>query len=170
MNKKPLIRTEGDEEDHKVVFEVVRSAFGEDTEAELVDLVRSRNEALISLVAGIDGSIVGHVLLSPIEMVPTFKGRLGGVAPLSVLPSFQNQGIGGLLMKAVISQSLSLGLDALFLLGNPAYYSRFGFATSHIQNEYGATGAFMHMELKKGCLEGATGLAKYVSAFAEVGA
>ncbi len=169
MDTKPLIRTEGDG-DHKVVFEVVRSAFGEDTEAELVDLIRSRDEALVSLVAESDGLIAGHVLISPIEMIPTFKGRLGGVAPLSVLPSLQNQGIGKLLMKAVISQSLSLGLDALFLLGNPAYYSRFGFVTSHIQNEYGATGAFMHMELRKGCLEGTTGLAKYVSAFAEVGA
>ena len=169
MSKRPLIRSEADE-DHRTIFDVVGSAFGDPTEAKLVELIRSRNEAIISLVAEIDGSIVGHVLVSPIEIVPKFNGRLGGVAPLSVLPSFQKQGIGTLLMKAMMSQSPSMGLNALFLLGDPAYYSRFGFITSHLQNEYGETEAFMHLEIQKGCLGDTIGLAKYVSAFSEVGA
>ena len=169
MDKRPLICIETDG-DNDAVFNVVRSAFDRETEARLVDLIRSRNEALISLVAEIDGSVVGHVLLSPIGMIPGYRGRLGGVAPLSVLPAFQKQGIGALLMNALISQSLSLGLDALFLLGDPAYYHRFGFATSHIRNEYGETSAFMHMELQKGCLKDTKGLARYVSAFSDVGA
>ncbi len=166
---KQLIRTEI-AEDQKAIFDVVTSAFGSAAEATLVDLIRSRDEVLLSLVAEIDGAVVGHVCMSPIEMAPTFKGRLGGIAPLSVRPSFQKQGIGGGLMKALISRSKSLGLGALFLLGDPAYYSRFGFITSHIQNEYGATDAFMHMELRKGCLQDTKGLATYVSAFSEVGA
>ncbi len=163
MNR--LIRDE-ESGDTESISRVVRAAFGDrDGEPELVRLLRERREVLISLVA-IEGSdLVGHVMISMIELETAARLRFGGLAPLSVTPSMQSVGIGSLLMSTVIARSRDLGLDALFLLGNPAYYSRFGFGSSHIGNEYGATDAFMHLELSPGCLSGLAGTARYASAF-----
>lgn len=55
-----------------------------------------------------------------------------------------------------------------FLLGHTSYYPQFGFAPTHIGNEYGATDGFMALELKPGCLEGVRATVKYVGEFAEV--
>ena len=167
--------------DFITVERIVSAAFGDSVEeSSIVRLVRERDEALISLVA-IDGSeLVGHIIVSPITLIPSTLApftlgpstplSLGGVAPLSVTPNRQTKGIGSKLMFAMIQEAKNIGLDALFLLGSPGYYSRFGFAQSHIDNEYGATDAFMHLELTPKSLEKIQGKAFYVSAFEESGA
>jgi len=153
------------------IGDVVRDAFeGRKEEPRLVELIRDRKESLLSLVALESNRIVGHVMVSPIEVTSSASLTYGGIAPLSVASDRQRTGIGGALMEAVIARSPGIGLDALFLLGSPSYYPRFGFTASHIGNEYGATEAFMHLEVTVGCLRGQKGLAKYVSAFREVGA
>lgn len=156
--------------DGAAIFEVVGAAFGSTREARLVDLIREREQSLISLVAVCAQGITGHVLVSPITLTGASGMACGAVAPLSVRPDAQRQGIGSLLMRAAITRSKIIGLSALFLLGNPAYYSRFGFTRSHIGNEYGAKDAFMHLELEARALVGVPGTAHYVAAFAEVGA
>ena len=157
-------------EDRAKINDVVTAAFGRADEAQLVDLIRQRDQALVSLVAEFEGDVIGHVMISPITLSSRSAGAYGGLAPVSVLPSTQNQGVGSALMRGAIARAKDLGLRALFLLGHPNYYPRFGFEPSHIDNEYGATDAFMHLELVPGALDGVTGLAKYVDAFAEVGA
>ena len=165
-----LIRDETPD-DIDSIDNVVRDAFdNNEEEPQLVRLIRERRQSLISMVAVDGADIVGHVMVSPIELSTTSSYEFGGVAPLSVSPQRQRSGIGGLLMKAMIEESANINLAALFLLGNPAYYQRFGFVASHIGNEYGATDAFMHLELLTECLAGQSGTAKYVKAFQDAGA
>ncbi len=154
------------ESDIPAIAGIVRRAFENEGEVRLVDLIRQRSEALLSLVYEQDGAIVGHVLVSPIT-IDGVAGSFGGLAPLSVEPRFQGAGIGGELMRAAEAAMREQGCDALFLLRHPGYYPRFGYQASHIGNEYGATDAFMHLELTPGCLAGKTGTARYVSAFAD---
>jgi len=165
-----IIRRE-EARDAQPIAQVVREAFsGNDAEPRLVELIRQRGEALVSMVAVDGDELVGHVLVSPIRLSCGPHGSYGGVAPLSVAATRQQQGIGGDLMRAAISASAQQGLSALFLLGSPDYYRRFGFVRSQIGNEYGATDSFMHLELAPGCLDGVGGLASYVSAFNDAGA
>lgn len=156
-------------EDIDAIHAVVAAAFPTDSEAKLVDQIRVDGDVLISLVATVDNTVVGHVLVSPILINTQPPGRFAGLAPLSVQPDYQSQGIGGKLMQAAIANARELGIDALFLLGNPAYYARFGFTKSHVGNEYGATDAFMQLELSDGALVGVKGVAQYVDAFRDNG-
>jgi putative acetyltransferase len=152
------------------VHELVKCAFGGRTgEPELVDLIRARGNARLATVAVDGGDVVGYVLASPLELVP--KAPIGclGIAPLAVLPERQGSGIGSLLMRHIVGLARDGGVDALFLLGSPAYYPRFGFAPTHIGNEYGASDAFMALELSDGCLADVRATAKYVAEFSELG-
>ena len=157
------------------IHEVVRRAFGSETEADLVALLRQRGNSRFEAVAMVGEHVVGHIVASPIELVPAPGAVLPdlaalGIAPLSVVPELQGQGIGGLLMHHLIDAARHARIDALFLLGHPGYYPRFGFARSQVGNEYGATDAFMSLELTEKCLAGLQATALYVSAFGEVGA
>lgn len=161
----PQIRpaTPGDAAD---IHHIVTSAFGREDEARLVQLIVDRGQALISLVAVSGDEMVGHVLVSPIELAAGI--RCAGIAPLSVLPVHQGRGFGSALMNHAIVAAREAGFDALFLLGDPDYYHRFGFRAARVGNEYGATDAFMALELRHGCLQGVSGTARYVDAFSEV--
>ena len=99
----------------------ILSAFQNDGELALVRQLRADNDVVIELVAEEAGSIVGHVVVSHLSLNPNISLQCGGVAPLSVLPGHQSNGIGSRLMEAVIERSRSAELDALFLLGDPDY-------------------------------------------------
>ncbi|MDA1302173.1 MAG: N-acetyltransferase [Proteobacteria bacterium] len=152
--------------DAGAIHQIVTAAFAREDEARLVQLIVERGQVLISLVALSGDEAVGHVLVSPIEL--SERVRCAGIAPLSVLPVHQGMGFGSALMFEAIAVARGLNFDALFLLGNPDYYHRFGFTTAQVGNEYGATDAFMQLELRPGCLQGVSGTARYVSAFNEV--
>jgi putative acetyltransferase len=78
----------------------------------------------LSIVALLDGAIAGHVVCSR----GTLAGRPSvGLGPLGVLPGHQRSGVGSALMHAVLGAADALGEPAVFLLGAPAYYRRFGF-------------------------------------------
>lgn len=157
-------------EDVPSIHRVVAAAFGREAEADLVDLLRSRGEVELSLVATEDLSIVGHVLLSEVSLDPTPQPRVTvwGVAPVSVAPAAQGRGVGSRLITAAITEAREQGVDALVLLGEPEYYHRFGFETTHLGNEYGAREHFMALELKRACLEGIEATARYVGSFGEM--
>ena len=114
-------------------------------------------------------------MASPITLVhepgaqPTSELHSLAVAPLSVVPDRQAEGIGGSLMRHLIATARDERVDVLFLLGHPAYYPRFGFAPTHIGNEYGATDAFMSLELTAGSLEPVRAVARYVATFQDIG-
>jgi putative acetyltransferase len=152
------------ESDRDAVFAVHAAAFPSDAEARLVDELRKNGRAMLSLVAEQDGRIAGHVVFSPVT-----PGRGLGLAPLAVLPAFQRQGIGGALIRAGIAAASA---DYLVVLGDPAYYRRFGFRRAldiGLENEYGVRDEFMVLELRPGGLAGVRGLVKYAAEFAVFG-
>ncbi len=153
--------------DFEDIAQCVFSAFQNDGEVVLVRQLRVDNDVLIELVAEESASIVGHVVVSHLSLNPDRGLRCGGVAPLSVLPSQQSKGIGARLMEAVIEKSRSLGLDALFLLGDPAYYRRFGFQVTGVQSDYPAE-YFQAFELTHGCLRDLQTKAQYARAFSSL--
>jgi len=80
----------------------------------------------LSLVAELDGRVVGHVAVSPVTISDGSAGWFG-LGPISVAPALQRQGIGSALMREAIGRLRALGASGCFLVGNPAYYERFGF-------------------------------------------
>jgi len=162
--------------DGVAIFDVVKRAFSDrEAESRLVDLIRERGNARLATVAETaadkGGELVGYVLASPLRLdpEPTPGLKCYGIAPVAVVPERQRDGIGSQLMRHVIELARAEQVDALFLLGSPAYYPRFGFAATHIGNEYGATDAFMALELTAGCLDGVEAMARYVEEFADLG-
>ena len=113
------------------IFELTSAAFGQPGEAQLVARIRASTffEHELSIVAELDGRVLAHVMLSRIW----FRDRNGyllstlGLAPVSVLPEFQNQGLGSRLIEHALERAAVLGYSAVILLGHPDYYPRFGF-------------------------------------------
>jgi len=91
--------------------------------ARIADDLRRSGDAVISLVAERDTAIVGHVMFSRLE-API---RAVVLSPLGVHPDFQKAGIGSSLVRAGLDRALRDGWQAVFVLGSPAYYGRFGF-------------------------------------------
>lgn len=155
--------------DAGAVRAVVLAAFAPRTqEAALVDLLRARGKASVSLVA-VDGGVIGHVLFSPVALAGS--GLRGvGMAPVSVLPAQQARGIGSALIRRGLDVCRARGFDFAVVLGNPRYYARFGFDTASkrgLGNEYGMDEPFRVQALHARGLEGARGLVRYAPEFAE---
>jgi putative acetyltransferase len=167
------IRTERPD-DVRAIRDVNERAFGGPAEAILVDRLRAANKAIISLVASQRGDqVVGHILFSPVTVAhapESFRGA--GLAPVSVLPEYQNQGIGSRLVRDGLAACQATGFDIVVVLGHVGFYPRFGFAPAAghgLGNEYDASDAFMVLELRNGALNNISGLVKYAAEFAEAG-
>lgn len=165
----PLIREERSE-DEAAVAAIVERAFGRALEADLVASLRRDGAAALSLVAEQEGRVLGHVLFSPVIIEGGDEGfAAAALAPLAVLPAFQRLGIGSALVSAGLKRCREIGFSRVLVLGDPAYYQRFGFAPA------AAVGirfpgdvpeqAFMAMALEPGALEGCAGIARYAPAF-----
>lgn len=118
-------------EDRAVIHALTEAAFREaphssHTEQFIVDALRSRGELSLSLVAEKDGQVVGHIALSPVTISDGSTGWYG-LGPVSVLPGWQGQGIGAALMHAVLDALREQDAQGCVVLGEPAYYGRFGF-------------------------------------------
>jgi putative acetyltransferase len=102
---------------------------GRTEEAELVDALRDSGDLLVSLVATSAGEVVGHVAFSRLT-IDTADGLVGGVAlaPVAVHPDHQDRGIGSELIRAGIGILEERGEQVILVVGNPAYYTRFGFS------------------------------------------
>jgi putative acetyltransferase len=109
--------------DHTAIRDLVISAFGQTDEADLVEWLRADGDSVIELVAADDGGIVGHVMFS--KMTAPFRAL--GLAPVSVAPGRQRAGIGSRLIRAGLERAREQGWQGVFVVGDPAYYSRFGF-------------------------------------------
>jgi HAD superfamily hydrolase (TIGR01509 family) len=150
---------------------VEEAAFSRPAEAALVDLARERGMITLSLVAEQDGVVVGHILFTPVTVAPPQPGTNGmGIGPVAVLPQFQHAGIGSRLMRAGLDHVRHLGFAFTVLLGDPAYYSRFGFKPGRsfgLSGDYGDSDAFQALELYPAALAGVSGHVKYIPEFAE---
>jgi serpin B len=103
-------------------------AFGQTAEADLVDTLRREGAVAVSLVAEVDGAIVGHILFSPVEIRSArFVGSGVGLGPMSVLPSLQRRGIGSALVREALRRCRAAGRTVVVVLGHAEYYPRFGF-------------------------------------------
>jgi len=155
--------------DISAINQLNREAFGGEVEPKLVKLLRKRNELLVSLVAFDGDTVVGHTCASPVK-IDGEDCSVAGIGPLAVIESHRCRGIGAMLMEEIISKLRATGITAAVLLGNPSYYPRFGFISGtqfDLQNEYGASDAFMAIELKEDALNNISGMVQYVAAFAE---
>lgn len=158
--------------DRDAVHRVEREAFGQPNEADLARILHDTVTPVVSLVAEDAGSICGHVIVSPVTLsdAPTAP-PLGGLGPIGVLPDRQGQGIGGALVEAALASCRELGWEAVFLVGDPRYYVRFGlqfaapmgFRYGHEQFDP----VLQVVELRRGTLEGLSGLVQFHPAFAE---
>ncbi len=104
-------------------------------ERRIVDALRADGALSVSLVAERDGRVIGHVAFSPVSIGGEPSGSHGwygwyGLAPLAVLPGCQRQSIGAGLVRTGLDALRRLGARGCVLLGEPAYYTRFGFAPS----------------------------------------
>ena len=162
MNK--MIIRDAFPNDFDAIANCVSAAFDNEGEVVLVQQLRADNDVVIELVVEDAGSIVGHVVVSSLSLNPGLGLRCGGVAPLSVLPRYQSTGIGSQLMETVIDKSRDSGLDAIFLLGDPFYYQRFGFEITDITSDYPAE-FFQVFELTAQCLNNVSAKANYANAF-----
>lgn len=163
------IRPEKDADISAVHF-VNASAFETPTEANLVDALRARQAGILSLVAALEETVIGHIFFSPV----TIKGRHGefeaaGLAPMAVLPEYQNQGAGSMLVRTGLADLSRLGYKAVIVLGHPGYYPRFGFVPA---SRWGIRfpvevpdDAFMALELVPGALQGISGIACFQPEF-----
>jgi putative acetyltransferase len=131
---------------------VVAAAFGRPDEAVIVDRVRAAGEALAEFVAEIDGEIAGHVLFNRMRCEPPMLAA--GLGPLAVVPAFQGRGLGSALVRRGLDACRQLGARACVVLGAPAYYGRFGFASAGgaIESRYSHFPAFQALALEGGAL------------------
>jgi len=143
------------------------TSFPTDAEARLVDRLREAGNLSISLVAEVHGDAVGHVAFS---LVRVSSGRVGaGLAPVAVLPAHRRQGIAALLVRAGLAACRSADLRWAAVLGDPAYYSRFGFQPASdfgLSDEYGGGTAFQVIALVPGAVPSNDGLVRYAPEFA----
>jgi putative acetyltransferase len=125
-----IIRNEKDS-DAEAISEITKAAFetcpySHQTEQFIVIALRAAHALSVSLVAEIEGRVVGHVAFSPV----TISGRSCdwyGLGPVSVLPDRQKQGIGKALIHEGLSRLKTRGAKGCVLAGDPGYYERFGF-------------------------------------------
>ena len=96
------------------------------TEQFIVDTLRKAGQLTVSLVANVDGAVVGHVAISPVSISDGAAGWYG-LGPISVAPEYQRRGIGSRLMREALRALREHGASGCVLLGEPGYYSRFGF-------------------------------------------
>lgn len=111
-----------------VTIEAFRNAPHTDhTEQFIVRALRRADALTVSLVAEADGQLAGHVAVSPVS-IHDGTDRWFGLGPISVLPAHQGRGIGTRLMEAALQQLRSASANGCVVLGDPAYYGRFGFS------------------------------------------
>jgi putative acetyltransferase len=172
MNMQLIIRAE-QKGDQQEIAQILRQAFGSDDEVTLVDRLRESGIPLLSLVAETEGHLVGHILFSPVTLSGALTTiAIAGLAPMAVLPPWQNKGIGSKLVEAGLEECTKAGYDAVVVLGHSGFYPRFGFTPSvayNIQSEYDIPAeVFMIKPLKEKSLADCSGTIKYHQAFNEL--
>ena len=157
--------------DTAAIRRVLEAAFPTADEARLVERLRDGCHLAISLVAEEDGAIVGHIAFSPVQVDGASPAEGGiGLAPVAVLPDRQRQGLGGRLIREGLAACERAGYGFVVVLGEPAYYRRFGFDRADrrgLGNEYGVAEEFRVLELKEGSIPASGGVVRYGPEFAE---
>ena len=154
--------------DDLVAIRIVQEvSFGQRTEAQLVDDLRIAGDCVFSLVAVDDGIVAGHVLFS--RMTAPFPALALG--PVAVLPEYRRTGFASCLIRQGIARGEADGWRGIFVLGDPAFYRRFGFdvakARGFISPYAGAH--LMALPLGGNELPVSTGVIQHAPAFRKLG-
>jgi putative acetyltransferase len=156
--------------DVDAIYAIHAASFPGVDEARLVDLLREGGQLSVSLVAEVEGAVVGHVGFSPVTVA---SGAIGaGLAPLAVVESHRRRGVAAELVRAGLVACSTAGFGWVVVLGEPEYYGRFGFraaADFGLSDEYGGGAAFQALELAPGALPIGAGLVRYAPEFASLG-
>lgn len=161
--------------DYLLVEAVHRQAFGRDDEAQLVAQLRREDGFLpdLSLVAEVEGQLVGHILFTPIKVCGVQHTHQSlALAPVAVLPTWQNKGIGSCLIKAGLEAARLAGHLSVIVLGHETYYPKFGFQAAslwRIRAPFPVPDAnFMALALSAGGLDEVHGVVSYPDPFNKV--
>ena len=168
-------------EDYEFTESVVKLAFAnaeysDNKEHKLVSRIRKSNVFIpkLSLVATDKdtGKILGHILLSKIIISKDDQITESlALAPVSVLPEYQNKGVGLLLITEALKEAKELGYNSVVVLGHPEYYPKFGFKKASVWGIKAPFDvpdeAFMAIELRDNALDGVSGVVEYPSVFFE---
>jgi putative acetyltransferase len=130
MNPKIVIRNETDA-DIATITEVTIAAFetleiSNHTEQFIIEALRAAKALTLSLVAELDGRVIGHIAFSPV-IISDGTRNWYGLGPVSVLPEYQRKGIGKALIQEGLSRLKDLNAQGCCLVGHPDYYRKFGF-------------------------------------------
>jgi putative acetyltransferase len=133
MNPKIKIRNEIDD-DLNAITEVTVAAFrtleiSNHTEQFIIAALRAAKALTVSLVAEVDGQVIGHIAFSPVTISDGTRNWYG-LGPVSVLPAYQRQGIGKALIREGLSRLKQMKAQGCCLVGHPDYYRKFGFDTT----------------------------------------
>ena len=156
-------------EDAAAIHAVHAGSFPTPAEARLVDMLRASGRLRVSLVAEIDGTVVGHVAFSPVTT--PFDATGAGLGPIAVAGPHRRQGVAAELVRAGLTACREAGFDWVVVLGDPHYYGRFGFrpaAEFGLSDEYRGGPAFQAIELVRGALPVNAGLVRYAPEFASL--
>lgn len=163
--------------DYAEVFDINKTAFGQENEASLVNALRKNPAVFIpelSIVATENDAIIGHILFTRI-IIKSDNGDLHeslGLAPMAVKPGRQRNGIGGQLIKNGLEIAKELGFKSVIVLGHEQYYPKFGFEPANkwtIQAPFEVPPtAFMAIELVKDGLKNSSGTVVYPKEFETV--
>ncbi len=130
MNTAIIIRNET-HDDVGAITEVTSAAFktleiSNHTEQFIIEALRAAKALTVSLVAEMDGRVIGHIAFSPVT-ISDGTPNWYGLGPVSVLPEHQRQGIGNTLIKEGLSRLKDMHAQGCCLVGHPDYYRKFGF-------------------------------------------
>jgi len=125
-----IIRKEN-QSDVGAITDITKAAFknhpfSNNTEQFIINALRAANALTVSLVAELEGKLVGHIAFSPVTFTDGSENWFG-LGPISVLPEFQKKGIGTKLVNEGLNLLKDLGAEGCVLVGDPNYYERFGF-------------------------------------------
>lgn len=154
--------------DQAALHAIYEAAFGQLAEATLVQHLRADGDLLLSLTAHAEEP-VGHIAFSRLSLndTPALKGC--ALAPLAIIPALQGQGVGTLLVEEGLKRMRAAGFDLVIVLGEPAYYGRFGFkAALARQFKTLYDGPYLQALALSDEGKGAHGSVTYARAFAEL--
>ena len=166
-------------EDYNCVYSLIKKAFegAEHTDGDehnLVNRLRSSENYIeeLSLVALDNDIIVGHIMFTKLLIINGYKKYESlALAPLSILPNYQNKGIGSKLINEGLKRAKALGYNSVIVLGSEKYYPRFGFVEA---SSFGIEAPFevpsenfMTIELIKNSLKDVNGKVMYAKEFFE---
>ena len=159
-------------EDVPFVSSVLSQAFKRGSEAKLAEKLRRACREHLSLVAEDNGTIVGHIMFTPVHIRNDRLVKGMGLAPMAVIPARQRCGIGSLLVKAGLHILQEKGCPFIIVLGHPDYYPRFGFQPASrfkIRSQWDGVPdeAFMILVMDDKVMQDVSGVATFRSEFNE---